>query len=265
MDPDNTKKQSILSHLEDLRWHLTRSLIAVFIGSIIAFLNKSYLFDNIIFACKENTFPTYIFLCNLSEKLCIKDMPFILMNVEMAGQFTMHLLVSFTGGVIIAFPYLVFEIWSFIAPGMYKTEKRFSILFALLSFLLFVFGVLFGYYVILPFSLNFLSSYTISSVIENNIHFISFIKTITKIILATGFLFQLPLLIYCLTKFNFVCPKQLKQYRRHAFVIILVLASILTPPDIFSQILIGLPIFFLYEFSILISILTSPRNEIKSK
>tara|TARA_B100000700_G_C14833575_1_gene755753 strand:+ start:299 stop:745 length:447 start_codon:yes stop_codon:yes gene_type:complete len=148
---------------------------------------------------------------------------------------------------------------------MYKNEKRFSILFAFMSFLLFVFGIVFGYYVILPFSINFLSSYTISSAIENNIHFISFIKTITKITLATGFLFQLPLLIYFLTKFNFVHPSQLKQYRRHAFVVILVLASILTPPDMFSQILIGLPIFFLYEFSILISILTSPRNEINSK
>ena len=259
-----SKTQSVLSHLEDLRWHLTRSLVAVCIGSIIAFLNKSFIFDHIIFACKENTFPTYVFLCNISDILCIKDMPFILMNVEMAGQFTMHLLVSFTGGIVIAFPYLVFEMWSFIAPGMYKNEKRFSLIFSFFSFLLFITGILFGYYVIVPFSLNFLSSYAISNVIENNIHFISFIKTITTIILTTGFLFQLPLIIYFLTKFNFILPSQLKQYRRHAFVIILILASILTPPDIFSQILIGLPIFVLYEFSILISILTSPRNAIDS-
>jgi len=260
MDQADKKKQSLLSHLEDLRWHLTRSVIAVLAGSMVAFLNKSFIFDNIIFACKENTFPTYVFLCNLSTKLCIQDMPFILMNVEMAGQFTMHLLVSLTAGVVLSFPYLVFETWSFIAPGMYKNEKRFSVIFSFFSFLLFLLGILFGYYVIVPFSINFLSTYAISNLIANNIHFISFIKTITTIILTTGFLFQLPLVIYFLTKFNFVTSKQLKQYRRHAFVIILVLASILTPPDMFSQILIGLPIFILYEFSILISILTAPKK-----
>ena len=264
MEDNNFKKQSMLAHLEELRWHLARSAVAMFIGFFIAFINKSFIFDRIIFACKENTFPTYVFLCNLSEKFCIRDMPFILMNVEMAGQFTMHLLVSFAAGIIIVFPYLFFELWSFIAPAMYKNEKRFSIFFSVCSFLLFLFGIFFGYYVIVPFSINFLSSYAISNVIENNIHFISFIKTITTIILTTGFLFQLPLVIYFLTKFNILNSDQLKQYRRHAFVVILVLASIVTPPDMFSQILIGLPIFILYEFSILISILTSPKNEINS-
>ena len=258
------QKQPFISHLEDLRWHLFRSLIAVAIGSIITFLNKSFVFENIIFACKNNDFPTYVFLCNISDKLCIQDMPFILMNVEMAGQFTMHLLVSFVSGLIIVFPYILFEVWSFISPAMYKNEKRVSILIFLFSFFLFIIGVLFGYYVIVPFSINFLSSYTISGVIENNIHFISFIKTITTIVLTTGFLFQLPLVIYFLTRFNFINSKQLKQYRRHAFVVILLIASILTPPDIFSQILIGLPIFVLYEFSILVAMLTSSKNGINS-
>ncbi len=257
---EDHNKQPFLTHLEVLRWHLTRSLFAVFICALIAFLNKSFIFDNIIFAFKDNDFPTYIFLCNLSQTLCIKDMPFILMNVEMAGQFTMHLLVSFVVGLIIAFPYLLYELWSFISPAMYKNEKKISIIFFIVSFFLFVLGIFFGYYVIIPFSINFLSSYMISDVIENNIHFISFIKTITTIMLTTGLLFQLPLCVYFLTRFNFISSKQLKQYRRHAFVIILILASILTPPDIFSQILIGLPIFILYEFSILISTLTSLKK-----
>ena len=258
------KKQSFLSHLEDLRWHLARSLIAVFIGSLIVFLNKSFVFDNILFACKHNDFPTYIFLCNLSERLCIQDMPFILMNVEMAGQFTMHLLVAFVGGIIIAFPYLLFEIWSFVAPALYKNEKKISIVIFIFSFFLFLLGVLFGYYIIIPFSINFLSAYSISNSIENNIHFISFIKTITTLILTTGFLFQLPLVVYFLTRFNFINATQLKQYRRHAFVVILIMASILTPPDIFSQVLIGLPIFVLYEFSILVAMLNSKNNGINS-
>ena len=257
---DSTNHKSFLYHLESFRWHIVRSGIAVFIAAIVVFLNKSFVFDKIIFACKENTFPTYIFLCSISDKLCIKDMPFILMNVEMAGQFTMHLLVSFVGGIIIAFPYLLYELWSFISPAMYKNEKKISIIFFIFSFVLFVFGIVFGYYVIIPFSINFLSSYMISDVIENNIHFISFIKTITTIILTTGLLFQLPLCVYFLTRFNFINSKQLRQYRRHSFVIILIIASILTPPDIFSQILIGLPIFLLYEFSILVATLTSSKT-----
>jgi len=257
---ENQEKRPFFSHLEALRWHLVRSVLAIFLGSIVAFLNKSFLFDQIIFACKNNDFPTYVFLCNISKKLCIQDMPFILMNVEMSGQFTMHLLVSFAAGFIMVFPYILFEIWSFISPALYKNEKKTSMLIFVFSFILFLIGILFGYFVIVPFSINFLSSYSISGVIANNIHFISFIKTITTLVLTTGFLFQLPLLIYFLTKFNFINSTQLKQYRRHAFVIILLIASILTPPDIFSQILIGLPIFVLYEFSILVAILTSSKK-----
>ena len=248
-----------LKHLEILRWHLLRSSIAILIGTCIAFLNKSFLFDRLIFACKDNTFPTYVFLCKISEKLCIKDMPFILMNVEMSGQFMMHVLVSFVAGFIIAFPYILTEIWRFISPAMYRSEKRTSIFFFFSSLILFCLGVVFGYYVIVPFSINFLSSYNVSGVIENNIHFISFIKTIMTIVITTAFLFQLPILVYFLTKFNLVNPSMLRKYRRHAFVVILILASVLTPPDVFSQILIGVPIFCLYELSIFISLLTRSK------
>ena len=259
-DSNKSNMLPFLSHLESLRWHLVRSIISIFIASILAFINKSFIFDNIIFACKENDFPTYIFLCHLSEKLCMQDMPFILMNVEMAGQFTMHIMVSFVVGLILAFPYLVFEIWRFISPGLHSHERLYSILLFFFSIILFTIGILFGYFIIIPFSINFLSTYIISDTIENNIHFISFIRTISTIVLTSGVLFQLPIVVYFLTKFNFVNSNQLKQYRRHAFVIILLLASVLTPPDIFSQILIAIPIVILYEFSIFISYLTSSKT-----
>ena len=249
-----------LSHLESLRWHLIRSIISIFIASILAFINKSFIFDNIIFACKENDFPTYILLCHLSEKLCMQDMPFILMNVEMAGQFTMHIMVSFVVGLILAFPYLVFETWRFISPGLHTHERIYSMFIFFFSIILFSTGVLFGYFIIIPFSINFLSTYIISDAIENNIHFISFIRTVSTIVLSSGVLFLLPIVIYFLTKFNFVNSDQLKQYRRHSFVIILLLASVLTPPDIFSQILIAVPIVMLYELSIFISYLTSSQT-----
>jgi len=259
-DSNKSNMLPFLSHLESLRWHLVRSIISIFIASILAFINKSFIFDNIIFACKENDFPTYIFLCHLSEKLCMQDMPFILMNVEMAGQFTMHIMVSFVVGLILAFPYLVFEIWRFISPGLHSHERLYSILLFFFSIILFAIGILFGYFIIIPFSINFLSTYIISDTIENNIHFISFIRTISTIVLTSGVLFQLPIVVYFLTKFNFVNSNQLKQYRRHSFVIILLLASVLTPPDIFSQILIAIPIVILYEFSIFISYLTSSKT-----
>ena len=265
MKATSSNDHNFLFHLEALRWHVMRSLFAIVLGSIVVFLNKSFVFDNIIFACKENTFPTYVFLCNLSDRLCIQDMPFILMNVEMAGQFTMHLLISFVGGFILVFPYILYETWLFVSPAMYKHEKITSILFFIITCFLFLVGILFGYYIIIPFSINFLSSYMISDVIENNIHFISFIKTIATIILTTGFIFQLPLVIYILTRFNFINTNQLRQYRKHSFVIILLVASVLTPPDVFSQILIGLPVFLLYELSIFVSLLTSRKNEINSK
>ena len=244
---------SFLSHLETLRWHIIRAFIAICIGSVIAFLQKTLIFENILFAFTKNTFPTYIALCNISEGLCIKDLPFNLINIEITGPFTTPLLVSFIGGFIIAFPYVLYEIWLFISPAMYKTEKRNSLLFFFFSFFLFLFGIFFAYYVIVPFGLNFLTNYSLGSALNNEINFISYIGLISKIILAAGLLFQLPVLIYILTKLNLISPSQLKQYRRHAFVIILIIASILTPPDIFSQILIGLPVFLLYEFSIFIA------------
>tara|TARA_B100000965_G_scaffold391703_1_gene400090 strand:- start:1162 stop:1710 length:549 start_codon:yes stop_codon:yes gene_type:complete len=182
------------------------------------------------------------------------------MNVEMSGQFMTHIMVSVVAGIIIVFPYLVFEMWKFIAPALYLHEKRYSILFFISTTFLFILGVLFGYYIIIPFSINFLSTYNVSSSIENNIHFISFIKTVSTLILSTGFLFQLPIVIFFLTKFNLITSNQLKQYRKHAFVIILLLASILTPPDVFSQVFIALPIFVLYELSIFISYLNKPQT-----
>ncbi|MBJ04903.1 MAG: twin-arginine translocase subunit TatC [Flavobacteriales bacterium] len=259
MSTNQNTEFTFLKHLEILRWHLVRSIIAILFGTIIAFFNKSFLFDKVIFACKENSFPTYVFLCKLSEKLCIQDMPFILMNVEMSGQFMMHILVSFAAGLILAFPYILIEIWKFISPAMYSAERYNTLVFFFSSLFLFFLGLFFGYFIIVPFSINFLSSYNISFAIENKIHFISFIKTITKIVLTTAFLFQLPVIVYFLTKFGIVTPSFLKNYRRHAFVIILILASILTPPDVFSQILIGIPIFCLYELSIFISIITKTK------
>lgn len=258
-------KYSFIGHLEILRWHLLRSVIASMICSMIVFFNKSIVFDKIIFACKENDFPTYVLLCKISDNFCIKDMPFILMNIDLSGQFLMHLLVSFVGGIILAFPYILFEFWRFISPALYRSEKTTSIFLFLTSFLLFTLGVTFGYYVIVPFSINFLSTYAVSGSIENNIHFISFIKTIVTVVITSGILFQLPLIIYALTKFGLITADKLRQYRRHSFVIILILASILTPPDIFSQILIGLPIFLLYEISVIISSISIKKYDSSSK
>ena len=163
----------------------------------------------------------------------------------------MSLLVSFVGGVLLAFPYILWELWLFIRPGMYKNETKHARLLIFIALILFFLGVLFGYYILAPISIHFFSNYQISEQIINDINFISFVKLISKLIFICGVIFQLPVIIYFLGRFRLITSQKLKSWRKYAFVIILILASIVTPPDVFSQIVISIPLFILYEFSII--------------
>ena len=171
----------------------------------------------------------------------------------MMGQFTMHLTSSFIMGLIFAFPYVAWEIWRFIRPGLHSNERKYSrgAVFSI-SFLFFL-GVSFGYFIMSPLAVYFLSSYQISDVISNEFDITSYVSTIATLVLGSGILFQLPVVIYFLSQIGMVTPKFLRQYRKHAIVIILVIAAIITPPDPLSQTLIGIPLLLLYEFSIFIS------------
>jgi len=261
MQEEQLKKTSFLSHLEQLRWHLVYSFLAIFMFTVISFVNIKVIFDYFIFSFLDPQFPTYSFLCSISKTLCLDPISLQFQNIDIAGQFNMSLLVAFTAGIIFSFPYILWEIWLFIKPGMYKSERRYAKLLILTSAGLFILGIFFGYYLITPLSLNFLSNYTVSDIIINDINFISFVRTITKFILLCGFVFQFPLVIYFLAKFNLVSKAFLKTHRKHAFVLVLILASIITPPDVFSQILISVPLMILYELSIIVVHFVQKKNK----
>ncbi|MBA4738446.1 MAG: twin-arginine translocase subunit TatC [Cryomorphaceae bacterium] len=256
---------SFLDHLGELRWHLMRASIAIVVFAVVAFLSKEIIFDTIIFGPKQMDFPTYTFFCWLSgfvggEVFCFDEMPFELLNMRMSGQFQMHLWVSLVAGIIIAFPYVFWEIWRFIQPGLHEKERKNSRGVILFTTVLFILGVLFGYYIIVPLSVQFLGTYTVSSEIFNRIDLTSYISMVSSVTLATGILFQLPIAVYFLSKIGVVTPELLKTYRRHAIVGILLLSAIITPPDIASQILVTLPVLILYQISIMVS-----RRIIKNK
>ena len=255
----NKEEMSFLDHLEILRWHLIRSGIAILLFSILAFIFKEIIFDVVLLAPKDPNFLTYRFLCNISQALglgdalCIKESPFSLMNINMAGQFSAHLLTSFYSGFILAFPYVFWEIWRFVLPALKEKEAKVSRGIVFFSSLLFLTGVIFGYFVIAPLSINFLGSYQVSQTVANQISLTSFISTVTTISLANGIIFELPILVYFLTKIGLLTPQFMRTYRRHAMVITLILSAIITPPDITSQILVSFPLIILYEISIQIS------------
>lgn len=252
-------EMGFLDHLEILRWHLIRSAAVVMGLAIVAFAAKNIVFDVIIFGPKNADFVTYRMFCNLSQALglddalCMTELPFTLQNIDMAGQFTTHIWVSLVAGFIVGFPYVLWEVWRFIKPGLKKSESRYARGVVFFSSLLFMAGVSFGYFMIAPLSVNFLGSYTVSQQVANEINLGSFISTVTTVTLATGIIFELPILVYFFTKLGLLTPAMMKTYRRHAIVVTVILSAIITPPDIASQVLVSLPLLILYEISIFIS------------
>lgn len=250
---------SFLGHLEALRKHLMRIIIAVVIFAFLAFLNKSIIFDQILFAPKNTDFITYKLLCKLSqithldESLCISEMPFTIQSRTMSGQFSAHLWISIIAGFIIAFPYILFELWRFISPALYEEERKNAKGFIFVASFLFLLGVGFGYYVITPLSMNFLGNYTVSEAVINEFDLGSYIELIVMSVLSCGIVFELPIVVYFFTRIGLVTPTILRQFRKYALIVILLVSAIITPPDISSQILVSIPILILYEISILIS------------
>ncbi|MBA7513066.1 Sec-independent protein translocase protein TatCy [subsurface metagenome] len=254
-DKDN---MSFLEHLEELRWHLVRSFLAIVVIAILAFIFRDIVFDRIILAPKTPEFFTNRNFCSFSKlvnvpALCINSKPFQIININMAGQFTTHIMVSLIAGIIVAFPYIFFEFWSFLKPALYKKEKSHTSGAVFFSSLLFLLGVLFGYYIITPLSVHFLGSYKVSEQVLNQINLISYISTVASVTLASGIIFELPILVYFLTKIGLLSPEFLKKYRKHSIIVILALSAIITPPDIFSQVLVCFPLLILYEIGIMIS------------
>lgn len=255
---DKLKKMSFGDHLEHLRKYLFRSIIGILVFSIIAFFFKDLIFDTIIFGPRRSDFFTNEMLCKLSEitnvkSLCINNNNFNIINIELAGQFKAHLLISFIVGLMIGFPYVISQLWIFVKPALKNTEIKKSRGIVSVVSLLFTIGVLFGYFLIVPLTINFLSNYSVSTEITNQISFSSYISVITTISLSTGLVFELPVLIFFLSKIGLITPKGMKKRRKHAIIFAFILSGIITPPDIFSQFLVAMPLIGLYEISIGIS------------
>ena len=258
MSKNSEGEMSFLEHLEVMRWHLLRSIVAIVILALVAFVFKDIVFDKIILAPKEPPFPTNRWLCQLGEilgleRICINQNPFSLQTVKMAEQFSMHIIVSLVAGIVVAFPYIFWEFWRFIVPALYDKERNTARGAVFYTSLLFILGVLFGYYIISPLSVNFLGNYKVSESVISAPTLRSYVQTITSVVLAAGLVFQLPILVYFLSKVGLVTPGFLKKYRRHSLVLIVTLSAIITPPDVFSQVLVALPLMVLYEIGIAIS------------
>jgi sec-independent protein translocase protein TatC len=258
MTGHNKGEMTFLQHLEELRWHIIRSFAAILAAAIAAFIFKDIVFDKIIFGPRTPDFFTNKMLCKLgelinSQKLCINTNSNQLQNIHMTGQFLTHIKISIIAGIIMAFPYIFYEFWRFVNPALYEKERKISRGAVFYSSSLFLLGVLFGYYVISPLSVHFLENYRVSEKVVNEINLMSYISIIATIVLASGILFELPVVIYFLSKIGIVTPEFLKKYRKHSIIVILALSAIITPPDVFSQILVSFPLIALYEISISIS------------
>lgn len=271
---NDAREMSFLDHLEELRWHLMRALLAVVFAGFLTFLAKGFIFDVLLFGPSNAGFFTYEILCRLTTFIGFEGgfcfdgkMPFSIQSRTMGGQFSAHIWTAITAGFIISFPYVVYEFWKFISPAMYTKERSTAKGFIFMCSLLFFLGVLFGYYLVTPLSINFLGRYQVSEQVLNEFDIGSYIGLVRSSVIASGLIFELPIIIYFLTKIGLVTPDLLKKYRKYALVGVLILSAIITPPDIVSQIIVAIPVLALYEISILISriVMRSERRKLRKQ
>ena len=253
-------EMSFLDHLEELRWLLVRSTSAVLIMAVVTYFFSDFIFDTIIFAPTSPSFFTYTFFCDLSHQLgfadsiCITELPFIIQNTDMEGQVNMFIWTCITAGFILAFPFILWELWKFISPALYEKERKNVRVFIFVASILFFLGVLFGYFVIVPMSINFCATFSVSKMVQNQFTIDSYIGMMKTSVIASGLFFELPVIIYFLTKLGLVTPLFLRKYRKYSVVAVLLIAAIVTPPDVVSQIIVAIPMLIIYEASIFISV-----------
>jgi len=257
-DKGEKKEMSFIDHLEELRWTIFRSLGAVGIITVAIFAFKGFFIDTLVFGPTTKEFVGYKFLCNLSDRvfnsdvLCF-DNELTIQNPKIIGQFINHFKMSFLLGFILAFPFIFREVWRFIKPALHKTELKATRGVIFFSWMFFLLGVSFGYMVILPFAIEFLTNYVLNDSITNIYLLNDYAAYITMVTLGAGIMFELPVVVYLLAKMGLVSAKFLRKHRKHALIIIITVGAIITPPDIGTQFLIAVPVYMLFELSILIA------------
>jgi len=259
LDETEGDEMSFLDHLEELRWHIIRSLGSILIFTILAWIFQKEIFGEIVMGPTKSDFWTNRMLCKLSdatgiEGLCFQQANFILQSREVSGQFMMALTQSIIVGLLFSFPYFFWEIWRFVKPGLKLTEAKAARGAVFWVSLLFFMGVFFGYFVVSPMAINFLASFKLDDSIQNQFDISDYISLLAMMTLACGLTFQLPMITYVLSRVGVVTPAFMREYRRHAVVVILIVAAVITPsPDMISQLLVTIPLLGLYEVSIIVS------------
>jgi sec-independent protein translocase protein TatC len=260
----NDSEMTFIDHLEELRWHIMRSVLAILVAAIVIFLNIDWVFDNVVMGPVRNNFVSYRVLCNLShtlhigDALCMPPIPagYKLLGNTVSGPFMSAMQIGIIGGFIAAFPFIFWEFWKFIKPALSPRELKYSRNAIFFVSIFFFFGAAFGYFVLGPFTFNFLANFNLGSAgyYEYKPALSDYIDNLVNIILGCGIAFELPILSYVLTKIGIITPQFLSTYRKYAYVVILVVAAIITPsPDWTSQMIVFLPLVFLYELSVIVS------------
>ena len=264
-------EMSFWEHIEDLRWHIIRIMVAVFASAIVFFINKRFLFDDIIFAPKNPGFITYRALCWLGSRvhvysICRTNFDYSITNMDLAAQFMTHIKTSFIVGLVAIFPYVLYELWTFVKPALYAKELKSLKGVVVWAAVLFYIGISFGYFVLMPMSVNYLGTYHVSEDVKNTINLSSYIDIVTSLVLMTGLIFEFPMIVFFIAKLGLIGDKTMSQYRRYAIVGVLVVAMIVTPsPDVFSQVLVAVPLYVLYEVSILVARRVVKQREKKER
>jgi sec-independent protein translocase protein TatC len=260
------KEMSFLDHLEELRWHILKSLSAIAILGVVLFIFQEWMFNTIIFGPTKGDFITYRALCALSkslglgETICFTSPEFKMQATTFGEPFVTSIKVAFWMGLVIAFPLILREIWKFISPGLYDKERNAARGMVTICSALFLLGVLFGYFVLAPFSIRFLVGYTIPGV-TNIPTMSSYLNYLIMFTIPIGLVFELPVVVYFLARIGLITGNDMRSYRRHAIVVILIVAGIITPPDVVSQMMVTIPLYILYEVSIVIAKRVAPKED----
>jgi len=252
LDKKGQVEMSFLDHLEALRWHLLRSIVAIVVFGIVVFMAKDFVFDVIIFGPRHADFITYRVMCSLSEVLCFEPPVFQIITRDLAEKFLVHFKSSIVLGFVCAFPYVFWEIWRFIKPALYEKEQKSARGVVFVCSLLFLLGVLFGYYILSPFSISFLAGYEVAGIMATPT-LSSYMSYMVMFTLPIGLIFELPIVVFFLTNAGILTPETMRKQRKMAFLVTLIIAAIITPADALTMFLVGLPLYFLYEVSILVS------------
>lgn len=258
----DNKQMTFLDHLEELRWRLVKIAISIVVFATGIWIFQEWIMDHLFLSMKSPDFISFKLICEYLG-VCVEAIPVKMQSMTVSGQFSYALMMSIMGGIVVAFPFIFFQIWSFVKPGLKTNEKSVAKGIVFYVSMLFFLGIAFGYFIVAPLAVQFFGSYQISDKIENIFTVNSYMSTILSTVFYSGLLFLLPVVSYLFTKLGILNAEFLRKYRKHAIIGILVLSAVITPPDLISQVIVGVPIVLLYETGIFVSARVEKKMKIE--